>query len=82
MTNILLRLWEFAAPDSNAIIIKMENLFQILKIFKEKVIVIANVFWNLQTLKVLVKPLCKRLRFRTSFDSQHVKGSQTLVKSA
>ena len=45
-------------------------------------IVIANVFSKLQTVKVLVKPLSKNPCFRTSFESQHVKGSQTLVKSA
>ena len=44
-------------------------------------IVIANVFRKLQTVKDLVRPLSKKSRFRTPFDSQHVKGSQTLVKS-
>ena len=42
--------------------------------------VIANVFPKLQTVKDLVRPL--KRRFRTSFNSQHVKGSQRLVKSA
>ena len=45
-------------------------------------IVIANAFPKLQTLKNLVRTLSKKRRFRTSFDSQHVKRSQTLVKSA
>ena len=58
------------------------NLHQILNIFKKKKIVIANVFPKLQTLKYLVRPLSKKLRLRTSFESQHVKGLQTLVKSA
>ena len=58
------------------------NLHQILKILKRKMIAIANIFSKLQTVKMLVKPLSKKLRFRTSFDSQHLKGSQTLVKSA
>ena len=45
-------------------------------------IVIANVLPIFQTVKDLVKPLSKKRRFRTSFDSQQVKGSQILVKSA
>ena len=48
----------------------------------KKRIVIANVFPKLPTIKDLVRPLSKKRRFRTSFDSQHVKGSQTLVKFA
>ena len=56
------------------------NLHKILNIFKGKKVVIANVFMNIQTLKYLVAPLSKKRRFRTSFDSQHLKGSQTLVK--
>ena len=32
----------------------------------------------LQTLKDLVRPLSKKSRVRTCFDSQYVKGSQTL----
>ena len=49
---------------------------------EKKKIVIANVFPKLQTVKDLVRPLSKNHRFRTSFKSQHVKGSQTLKKSA
>ena len=45
-------------------------------------IVIANVFPKLQTVKHLIKPLSWKRHFRTSFDSQHVNGCQTLVKSA
>ena len=58
------------------------NLQQLLNIFKKKKIVIANVFPKLRTVKDLVWPLSKKGRFRTSFDSQDVKGSQTLLKSA
>ena len=36
----------------------------------------------IQTVKYLFGPLSKKRRFRTSFDSQHVKESQTFVKSA
>ena len=45
-------------------------------------IVRANVFPNLQTVKDLVRSLTKKRRFRTHFDSQHVKESQTLEKSS
>ena len=45
-------------------------------------IVIANVFSRLQTVKDLVEPLSKVRRFRTSIGSQDVKWSQTFVKSA
>ena len=58
------------------------NLHHISNIFKKKKIVIANVFLKLRTVKDLVRPLFKKRRFKTSFDSHHVKGSQTLVKSA
>ena len=45
-------------------------------------IVIATLLRNLQAVKDLVRPLSKKQCFRTTFDSQHVKGSQTLAKSA
>ena len=45
-------------------------------------IVIANVFPKLQTLKELVSLFPIRHSFRTPFDSHHVKGTQTLMKSA
>ena len=57
----------------------MESAFN-LNIFKKKMIVTANVFPKLQTLKNLDRPLTKKGLFRTSFDNQHVKGSQTLEK--
>ena len=44
--------------------------------------VIANIFPKLQTVKDLVWAVSKKSRFRTSFDSQLAKVSQTLVKSA
>ena len=52
------------------------------KHFQTKKFVIANVFPKLQIVKDLFWPLSEKRRFRTFFDSQHVKGSQTLVKSA
>ena len=45
-------------------------------------IVIANLFPELQTVKDLFRPLSKKHRLGTSFESQHVKLSQTLAKSA
>ena len=50
------------------------NLHQILKIFEKYIIVIANVFSKLQNVKDLVKPLSRKHRFRTSFDTRHVNG--------
>ena len=45
-------------------------------------IVIPTLFSKLQTVNDLVRPLSKIHRLRKLFDSQHVKGSQTLVKSS
>ena len=44
-------------------------------------IIIATLFRKLKTVKNSVRPLSKKHRFRTPFDSQHIKESQTLVKS-
>ena len=44
-------------------------------------IVIANVFPKLQTLKIFVRKLSQEHRFRTGFGSQHVKAFQLLAKS-
>ena len=45
-------------------------------------IVTTNVFPELKTAKVVVIQIFEKDRFTTPFDSQHVKGSQTLAKSA
>ena len=45
-------------------------------------IVIANVFPKLQTVKDLVRLLTKKRRFKTSFESQHVQAFQTFIKSS
>ena len=58
------------------------NLHQILNIFKKKKIVIANVCPKLATVQGLVTPLTIQRRLKTSFESQHVKRFQTLVKSS
>ena len=57
------------------------NLHEILNILKKKMMVIANIFPNLQTLKMLVRPLSKKRRFRKRLVSQHVKVSVILVDS-
>ena len=57
------------------------NLHQISNILKKKMIAIANVFPKLQTVKNFVRPLPKKHRFGTCFDSQHVKMSQIHSKS-
>ena len=57
------------------------NLHQILNILKKKMILIATLFGKLDTVKELVRRLSKEQRFRNRFDSQHIKGSQSLVKS-
>ena len=43
--------------------------------------VIANVFPKLMTVKMFVRPLCKKCHLGTHFDSQHVKVLQILAKS-
>ena len=45
-------------------------------------IVIATLLRKLQAAKDLVRPLSKKQCFRTTFDSQHVKESQILLKFA
>ena len=58
------------------------NFHQISNIFKKKKIVIGNVFPKLATVKGSVTTLTIQRRLKTSFDSQHVKRFQTLVKSS
>ena len=58
------------------------NLRQILNIFKKKKIVIGDIFPKLAIVQGLVTPLIIQRRLKTSFDSQHVKRNQTLVKSS
>ena len=61
-------------------LLHLRNLHRILNILTKKMIVIANVFPKLQTVKILVRPLSKKRRFRTRFDSEHVKASQMPAK--
>ena len=58
------------------------SLHQISNIFRKKKVVIANVFPKLVTVQGLVTPVTIQRRLKTSFDSQHVKRFQTLVKSS
>ena len=57
------------------------NLHEILNILEKKMIVIANVFPQLQNVKKLARTLSKEQRFRTGFGSQHVKAAQIPAKS-
>ena len=45
-------------------------------------IVIATLLRKLQTAKDLVRRLAEKHRFKAPCDSQHMKGSQALAKSA
>ena len=58
------------------------NRHQILNILKKKMIVIAPLLRKLQAVKDLVRLLPKKQYFTKPFNSQHVKESQSLVKSA
>ena len=57
------------------------NLTSILNILKKKMTFTVDVFPKLQTAKN-VRQISEKPRFGTPFNSQDVKGSQTLVKSA
>ena len=57
------------------------TLHQILNILNKKMMVIANVFPKLQTVKNFVTPLCKKRRFGTPLESEHVKVSRIIKKS-
>ena len=57
------------------------NLHQILNILKKKMMVLANVFLKLQTVKNFVAPICKKRRFRTRLDSRHVKEPRIVAKN-
>ena len=57
------------------------NRRHILNILNKKMIVLANMFLKLETAKNFVAPICKKRRFGTRLDSQHVKVSRILAKS-
>ena len=92
MTNIVFKIARICHYQEKCNYLKNKNLFlnsfshfwnphQIFNILKEKMTVIANVFPKLQTVKNLFKTICKKCRFRTCFDSQHVKAFQIHAKS-
>ena len=87
-----LGLWESPVPYSNDIILKTKIFFFVIcpiswifrkfwSFWKKKMIVIANVSPILQIVKGFIRPLSKKYRFASSFDNQHVKTSETVVKS-
>ena len=55
-------------------------LDQISNTLKQKMIVMANVFLELQTVKTFVRKGSQGHCFRTGFGTQHVKASQMLAK--
>ena len=59
----------------------VRDLHQIFNILEKNMMVIANVFPKLQTLNNFVAPLCKKRRFGTPLDSEHVKASRIIAKS-
>ena len=86
-------LWEFVVPYSNPVLLKTKNIFSVFysiygisikfqTFLKKKKIVRANVFPKLATVQGLVTPFTIERPLKTSFDSQHVKRYQTLVKSS
>ena len=92
MSSILLKVVRIYKSQFKCNYLKKEKLFvnflfdfwilhQILNILKEKMIVIANVFPILQTVKVSVRPLSKKRCVRTRFYNQDVKASKMLWKS-
>ena len=85
-------MWEFTVSYSNPVFLETKHIFPVfysiygitIKFWnssKEKKMVIGNVFPKLGTVQGLVTPLTIQRRLKTSFDSQHVKRFQTLVKS-
>ena len=57
------------------------NLHQILNIFTKKMTFIADLFPKLRTPKDVVRYLSKKSRFKGTFDRQHGKRVQKLLRS-
>ena len=55
--------------------------YQILNILKKEMMVKANMFPKLRTVKNFVTPLCKKRRFGRHLECRHVKVSRILAKS-
>ena len=92
MTRIVFKIERICNSQFKCYYLKNEKLFlnllfhfcklhEILNILKEKMLIIANVFPTLQTVKILVRPLSKCRRFRTRIESQHVKASQVIANA-
>ena len=86
-------LWEFVVPHFNPVFWKTKKIFSVfysidgisIKFWtfsKKKKMAIANVFPEIVTGQGLVTLLTIQGRLKTSFDSQHVKPFETLVKSS
>ena len=78
--SIQLQLFEKRKTFSGSFVPPMKSTLNF-KHFEKKMIVIANLFPKLETVKILVRAFSKKRRFRKRFDSQHVKMSQILAKS-
>ena len=79
--NILIADDTYPVQDCENLTLAIQmQLFEKQKILKEKMLLIANVFPKLQTVKNLAKALSKKHCFRQLLDSEHVKESQILVK--
>ena len=76
--------WNYLKKENifSKVLFEFWNLHQIRNISKKKMMVIAIVLANLQTVKILVRPLSKKHPFRKGLDGQHVKVSQILPKSS
>ena len=85
--------WEFAVLYSNPVILETKHILPVFysidgisikfwEFSKEKKIVKGNVFPKLGTAQGFVTPLTIQRHLKTSFDSQHVKQFETLVKSS
>ena len=64
------------------ILLHFRSQHQIWNVLKKRFSLIAYVFSKIKTGKNVLRPMSKKACFGTPFDSQHVKGIQTLVKSA
>ena len=92
MASILFNIWGICNSQFKCNYLKNEksflnflfhfwNLHQILNLFKKKMMIIANLFPKLKTVKNFVTPLCKKGCFGTRLASRHVKVSGILAKS-
>ena len=62
-------------------LLHFRNPNQYLNTLKEKITLVSYVFPKLRTAKDDVRKVSKKPCFRAPFNSQHAKGSQTLMKS-